>query len=37
MVAVVCTERNERTRIISTRVARTKERETYNKLCSDAS
>ncbi|WP_330083181.1 BrnT family toxin [Methylocystis iwaonis] len=37
VVAVVCTERNERTRIISARMARTNERETYNKLCSDAS
>lgn len=37
VVAVVYTERNERTRIISARVARTNERETYNKLCSGAS
>lgn len=37
VVAIVYTERNERIRIISARVARTNERETYNKLCSGAS
>lgn len=37
VVAVIWTEREERLRIISARVARTKEREIYNKLVGDAS